>query len=122
MPSLGNNVFDQGLVYLQANGTRLDICETQEPATYAEIATYTLGNKVGITIGAPQDRVGGGREVEVSAIADGSVTGDGTAAFFAISDGVGELLVTGTLTAPQVVSNGNTFTLTLFSVGIPDPA
>jgi hypothetical protein len=121
MPSLGNNVFDQGLNYLQANGTRLDIC-SQEPTSYAEVGTYTLGNKTGLSIGAPADRTGGGREVTVPAISDGSVTGTGSASHYAITDGAGELLAAAPLAAPQSVTSGNTFTLASFKIGIPDPA
>ena len=122
MPALGDNVFDSGLDYLDTNGTRLDIC-SQEPATYAEAtSTYSLGNKTGLNIGAPADRTGGGREVTVPSISDGSVTADGTASHWAITDGAAELLATGSLSASQGVTNGNTFTLTSFTIGIPDPA
>lgn len=123
MATLGNNVFDQGLNYLDTNGTRLDICST-EPTTYLEAtSTYSLGNKTALNIGAAGDRAGGGREVVVPAITDGSVTATGTAAFYAITNPTGtELLATGSLSASQGVTNGNTFTLTSFAVGIPDPA
>jgi len=122
MATLGNNVFDQGLNYLDTNGTRLDICST-EPTTYAEAtSTYSLGNKTSLNIGAPADRGGGGREVTVPQITDGSVTADGTAAFYAITNGSNELLATGSLSSSQGVTNGNTFTLTSFTIGIPDPA
>ena len=122
MASLGNNIFDQGLNYLVTNGTRLDICSS-EPATYAAAtSTLTLGNKTALSIGASADRSGGGREVTVPAITNGTVTANGTAAFYAITDGTSELLATGSLSASQVVTSGNTFTLTSFKVGIPDPA
>lgn len=122
MATLGNNVFDQGLNYLQTNGTRLDITSA-EATTYTEaITTFSLGNKTALAIGAAGDKAGGGREVVVPQIADGTVTGDGTAAFYAITDGVSELLATGSLSATQAVTNGNPFTLTSFAIGIPDPA
>lgn len=122
MPLLGDRVLDNGLGVYQTEGEQLDICSS-EPATFADVATYTLGNKSGPTIGAPADRAGGGREVTVSAISDGSVTGTGTAAYIAITDQTNSrLLAAGPLASGQSVTNGNTFTLTSFKIGIPDPA
>lgn len=123
MASLSNNVFDSGLNYLDTNASHLYIC-SQEPTTYTEaITTYALGNKATPAIAAPSDRGAGGREVVVSAITDGSVTADGTASHYAIVyAGNTELLAAGSLSATQSVTNGNTFTLTEFAIGIPDPA
>ena len=87
------------------------------------MASVTLGNSTSLSICAPQDRAGGGREVVVAAITDGSVTGTGTATHYAIVDTVNSrLLATSTLTASQSVTSGNTFTLSSVAVGIPDPA
>lgn len=123
MAYLHNDVFDLGLAELDTDGNRLDIC-SQEPTTYTEAtSTYTLGNKTSLSIAAPSDRSGGGREVVVAAITDGSVTGTGTAAYWAIVDTTGSrLLAAGSLASSQGVTNGNTFTLTSFAIGIPDPA
>ena len=123
MASIGDEVFDEGLDKLDTDADRIDIC-SQEPATYAEAtSTYTLGNKTSPTVSAPGDRGAGGREVTVSAINDGSVTGTGTATHFAIVDtGNTLLLATGALASSQAVTSGNTWTLTEFTVGIPDPA
>lgn len=123
MASIGNSVLDGGLDVLDTEGDRLDICSA-EPTTYTEAtSTYTLGNKTSPTIGAPGDRGAGGREVTITAITDGSVTGDGTAAWYSIVDvSETDLLAVGALSSSQVVSNGNTFTLTEFDIGIPDPA
>jgi len=123
MATLNDRVFDNGLTVLDTEANRLDICGT-EPTTYAQATSdYTLGNKTSITISAPGDRSGGGREVTVSAISDGTVTGDGTASYYAITDtSNSRLLATGAITTPQVVTTGNTFTLTSFKIGIPDPA
>jgi len=69
------------------------------------------------------DRQGGGREVVVAEITDGSVSVSGTATHYAILDTVNSrLLATGSLSASQAVSAGNTFTLGSFTIGIPDPA
>ena len=123
MATLNDRVFDNGLTVLDTEANRIDICST-EPTTYAEAtSTYTLGNSTSLSIGAPADRSGGGREVTVAAISDGSVTATGTAAYYAIVDTLNSrLLATGSLSASQVVTSGNTFTLTSVTVGIPDPA
>lgn len=123
MATLADRVFDNGLTVLDTEANRLDIC-SQEPATYtAATSTYTLGNKTSLSIGAPADRTGGGREVTVTAITDGTVTGTGTATHYAIVDTTNSrLLATGALSASQAVTSGNTFTLASFKIGIPDPA
>jgi hypothetical protein len=121
MSTLSNDVFDSGLSTLTTNGTRIDICST-EPTTYAQAtSTYTLGNGTA-SIGSPADRTGGGRQVTVAAVSDASVTGTGTASFFAITNGSNTLYVTGDLTTAQSVTAGNEFSLGSFTVGIPDPA
>lgn len=123
MATLNDRVFDNGLTVLDTEANRIDIC-SQEPTTYAAAtSTYTLGNSTSLSIGAPQDRSGGGREVVVAAITDGSVTGTGTATHYAIVDTINSrLLATGSLTASQSVTSGNTFTLSSVAIGIPDPA
>lgn len=123
MALIGDQVYDHGLDALDTDANRLDIC-SQEPANYTEaMTTYTLGNKVPPTIGAPADAAGGGREVDVSAITDGSVTGTGDASHWAITDTINSrLLAAGPLASTQGVTSGNTFTLTTFKVTLPDPA
>lgn len=123
MTTLHNDVFDSGLNILNTDTENLYIC-SQEPATFTEASsTYKLGTKASPTVGTPADRGGGGREVTVSAISDGSVTADGTATHYALcDDSLSKLLATGSLATSQGVSNGNPFTLTSFTIGIPDPA
>ena len=120
---LNDRVFDNGLTVLDTEADKLYIDSTQA-TTYTEaITTYALGVKNTPTVSAPADRTGGGREVTVSAITDGSVTGTGTAGFFALVDSANtRLLAAGPLSATQSVTSGNTFTLTSFKIGIPDPA
>jgi len=123
MPALNDRVFDSGLTIIDSETTALHILSADPGLTYANIATYTLGNKASPAIAAPSDRSGGGREVVVSAITDGSVTGTGTASHFALIDSANSrILASGALSATQAVTSGNTFTLTQFAVGIPDPA
>jgi hypothetical protein len=123
MATIADRVFDNGLTVLDTEANRIDVT-SQEATTYTEAtSTYTLGNSTSLSIGAPADRSGGGRKVTVAAISDGSISGTGTATHYAIVDTTNSrLLVTGTLTASQSVTNGNTFTLASFDVGIPDPA
>lgn len=123
MATLDNRVFDNGLTVLDTEADKI-IITSQEATTYTEAnATYALGNSTSLSIGAPQDRSGGGREVVVAAISDGSVTGTGTATHYAMVDVSNtRLLATGSLTASQSVTTGNTFTLSSVAIGIPDPA
>ena len=127
MSSIGDHVLDSGLSVLNTStgdADKLTICSS-EPTTYPEgNVTYALGDDdSNLVIGAPGDRGGGGREVTVSAISGGAVTADGTAAYWAILDTIGSrLLATGDLSSSQGVTNGNTFNLASFTVGIPDPA
>lgn len=111
-------VYDNGLSYAQTNGTQLDITSA-EATTYAEAtSTLTLGNDA-VTVGAPSNGAVDGRRVEVPAITAGAVTGTGTTTHWALTDGVGELIATGTLT-PQSVTSGNTFSLSAISITLRD--
>lgn len=123
MASLGDRVFDNGLTVLDTEVSHLYITSA-EATTYTQAATtYALGVKATPTVSAPADRTGGGREVTVSAITDGSVTASGTATHYALVDQTNSrLLAAGALTASQGVTSGNQFTLSSFKIGIPDPA
>tara|TARA_R110000868_G_scaffold343421_1_gene604438 strand:- start:888 stop:1259 length:372 start_codon:yes stop_codon:yes gene_type:complete len=123
MATLNDRVFDNGLTVLDTEANKI-LVTSQEATTYTEAnATYALGNSTSLSIGAPQDRSAGGREVIIAAITDGSVTGSGTVTHYAIVDTVNtRLLATGSLVATQVVTSGNTFTLSSVAIGIPDPA
>lgn len=121
-------VYDSGLSVITAGGNRLDICRSQ-PVTYVEATTtFTVGNKVGLTITAPQEMSApAGRKVTVAAILDGSTTYTSTSAsddaeYWAISDTVnGRLLAAGLLATADLVMAGDGFTLTEFDIGIPYP-
>lgn len=123
MALLHNDIYDNGLDGLAGPNRVLHIL-SQEPATLGDVPTYTLGQKIDPTIGNPVDRTEGGREVIITAVADGNVSGTGTAAHWAIvdtSEGAERLLVANNLSASQGVTDGNTFTLTEFTIGIPAP-
>ncbi len=123
MATLGDRVFDNGLTVLDTEANKITVT-SQEASTFAEAnATYALGNSTSLSINAPANRTGGGRKVTVAAITDGSITATGTATHYAIIDTANSrLLATAALTASQSVTNGNTFTLATFDIGIPDPA
>ena len=123
MATLNDRVLDSGLSVLDTEANKV-VVTSQEATTFTNAnATYALGNSTSLSIGAPADRSGGGREVTVAAITDGSITGTGTATHYAIVDTTNSrLLATSTLSASQSVTSGNTFTLASFTIGIPDPA
>ena len=105
---------------------RIDICSS-EPTTYTQATTsgsVSLGNKTSITLTGPADGDTSGRKVTVPQITGGSVSSAGSATHFAISDtsGSGRLLVTGSLSSPQTVASGNSFSLTSLDIELPDPA
>lgn len=122
MPFLNHDVLDNGLQELTNFVNRVDICSS-EPSTFAEATSdFSLGRYLGHSVGAPRDGDPNGREVESAAVEDGSVTGTDTAAYYALVDtSNNRLMAAGSLTNPQVVTEGNDFTLTPFTIRIPDP-
>ena len=126
MPFISDYVLDAALSKLGTEANAIYICSL-EPTTYAAAtSTNALGNAAGGAypgIGAPADGSPNGRAVTSTAVTAGTVTATGTATHFAIVDTVNSrLLATGSLSASQSVTSGNTFTLTSFTVRIPDPA
>lgn len=123
MPLFADFLMDLALANLDTNANRLDICSS-EPTSYAQAtSTLTLGNKTSLSVGAPADRTPNGRKVTVATFSDGAVTATGTATHWAITDTTNSrLLATGALAASQAVTNGNTFSLAAFDIGIPDAA
>jgi type V secretory pathway adhesin AidA len=119
MPYINPEALDGGLDYIVTNGTRIDLCFTQEPVTYLEATTtYTCGNKAGMTVTSPEDGSVDGRKVSVPAITDGAVSATQTAGFWALTDGASVLVATGALASSQAVTSGNTFTLDAISIAL----
>ena len=113
---MNDEIFDQGLDYADTNGTRLDICYTQEPTTYTEAtSTFTCGNDT-VNTGATEAGAVDGRRVIIPAITAGSVTASQTAGWWALTDAASILLATGALSSTQAVTSGNTFTLDAISL------
>lgn len=126
MPYYNPRILDNGLSALVSEGNAIYLC-SQEPTTYTQAtSTYALARKTGITIGAIADQTPSGRKVAVPAVASGSpgeVIATGTATHYAIVDTVNSrLLVTGSMSASQALTNGNTFTTNGFDVGLVGPA
>ncbi len=122
MAYLNDRVFDEGLSVLDLEANAVHVTSAEATDYTEATSTYTLGLSSSLSIAAPSDRTGGGRKVAVSAISDGDITGTGTVTHYALVDTVNSrLLATAALTASQSVTNGNTFTLATFDIGIPDP-
>ena len=123
MAALHNDVFDSGLNTLDTDTENLVILSADPGLTWGNIATYLLGTKSAPAVSASADRSGGGREVTISAITDGTVSATGTASHWAMTDdSATKILASGALSASQSVTSGNDFTLAEFTIGIPDPA
>lgn len=123
MPYLNDRVIDNGLASLKAEADKIYVCSA-EPATFtAAISTNALGNKnfgAGSVFGAIAARSPNGRKLTSVAVTDGSTTLTGTATHFATVDSANSrLLAAATLSASQVVTSPNLWTLGTFEVGIP---
>lgn len=122
MAFINDTELDALLTSINTDIEALHICSA-EPTTVTEATTtYGLGNKATPATTGPQDKTPNGRELQIDAITDGSVTVTDTATHWALvkTSATERLLATGLLAAPQAVTNGNTFTLTAFTIGVPD--
>jgi hypothetical protein len=120
-PSLEDRVLDLGLNVLDAESSYIWICK-DEPTSIAIAATSgLLGFKsfgAGSAFGSPAAGTPNGRQVLSTQISDGTITTTGTAAWWA-AGAAGSLHAHGSLSATQVVTSGNTFTLAQFAIKIP---
>lgn len=121
MAYITDAAFDAALNYIRDNAENLYICSA-EPTTFAQASSsLKLATKALPTISVPADRSGGGRELTIAAISDGTVDATGTGTHIAITDdSASALLATVALSATQVLTAGNTMTLTAFTVGVQD--
>jgi hypothetical protein len=120
--SLEDVVLDFGLNTLHANSSFLSICAAEPTTIAVASSTGLLGYKswgAGGVFGAMAPGSPNGRQVTSSPITDGTITTSGTASWWAVY-AAGTLHAHGTLSAAQVVTAGNTFTLTSFSIRIPN--
>jgi hypothetical protein len=114
---------DFGLNQLHTNVTHITVCAA-EPTSYA-IATSTglLGfNSFGASnaFGVPATSSASLRAVSSAAVTAGTITTNGTANWWAAVDETNSSLYAhGSLSASQVVTAGNTFSLASFNISIP---
>lgn len=125
MATVQDYYLDNGLAALKAGSTDVNI-NTAEPSTFTAAtsgATF-LGKKTvaagsvfpaAIAAGSPN-----GRKITTLSITDGAISTGGTAAACSVSDNTNSRLgVTTTLSASQVVTAPNPFTLGAFDVRLP---
>lgn len=117
MSLISTVALDLALDYIDAQATILHICSA-EPTVYGTL--NSLGNKTSPVISASGAGAGTEREIGVSAITDGTVTGTGTADSWCLVSG-SELLAAGQLDSSQAVTSGNTFTLDAFDIALNQP-
>ena len=117
--TISDATFDAALASIATNGAVVHITSAA-CLTFANVTTYTLGNKTGCTYTGPADGTSG-RKTTLDAITSGSVTASGTATHFAITNGTTLVPVCQQLNATQVVTSGNTFTLTAATIQFSDP-
>jgi len=123
MSFLHDDLLDLALQALEDTVENLYITSA-EATTYAEAqTTYKLGTKASPAFTGPVNGDSSGRKTTIDAITDGTVDATGTATHWALTDNsASKLLATGSLSASQAVTSGNTFSLTAFAVTIPDPS
>jgi hypothetical protein len=124
-PAIENYVLDNGLTKLNVEGSDMVIC-SGEPTVYSLTtagAANQLGRKAfgaGGSFAAPINGTPNGRQVAATQVTDGTITTSGTAAWWAAVDVTNARLhAHGSLSATQVVTAGNTFTLGTFNIRIP---
>jgi hypothetical protein len=124
-PALENYVLDNGLTKINTEGTDI-VITSGEPSLYSLTtsgAANQLGRKafgVGASFGASANGTPNGRQVASTTVTDGTITTGGTAGWWAAVDVTNARLhAHGSLSATQVVTAGNTFTLGTFNIRIP---
>lgn len=119
MATLHDDVLDNGLSAL-ADADEIHIL-SQAPASYADVATYTLGNGTAV-VGSPGDRTPNGRKVTIGPHSNTiTVTADGTRTHWALIDsGTSRLLASNAFASSAAVTNGNSASIDAFDIGIPD--
>jgi hypothetical protein len=125
MAFINHEAFDLALNEIVNNATTLHICNTL-PTDLSTTSSSSLGTKSNPTFTGPEDGVVSGRRIIVNQITDGSVTisggGSDSATHWALVDAT-RLLSAGDLTGGgQIVTDGNSFTLSEFSIEIQDPS
>lgn len=124
MPNVDSRVLDLGLTVLDTESTHLYLCSA-EPATFtAASSTNALGNNnfgAGAVFGSPAAGSPNGRKVSSASVSAGSITATNTATNWAATDNTNSRLnCTGSLSASQAVTSGNTWQMASFDVRLPN--
>lgn len=116
---IADNPLDAALNYIKNNTENLYICSA-EPTTFLEASsTYKLGVKASPAFVGPAAGDVSGRKITVSAVTDGVVSADGSAAYLALTDdSLSELLYVKLLDVARTISGETVFTVTAFDIGI----
>jgi hypothetical protein len=127
--TIEDTVLDNGLTVIDANSTHLVLC-SGEPTTiaHASVAGNTAGGAsvlgwksfaAGSAFGAIAAGTPTGRKVASTSVGDGTILTTGTANWWAVIVGTTSLQAHGSLSASQVVTSGNTFSMASFDIRIP---
>jgi len=118
MSYLNPEALDGGLDWVDTNGTTLHICSS-EPANFGAVSSASLGS-ASVNVPAPSAATGG-RKVTVPAVTGGTVSTNGTASHWAITDGTSVLVATGSLSASKAVTTDSGFNTTAFDITYNNP-
>lgn len=122
MATIADAVLDAALTYIVTNAERLVMCSS-EPADYAGVASVTLGVKSAPTFTGPADRSGGGRQITIDAVTDGTSSAAGDPTHWALVDDTSSvLLVTGAETSANTLNESGEWSCGAIEIGIPDPS
>lgn len=119
-----DTVLDGALNIIKNNATQLSVC-ADTPTTYSNATTagaFRLALKTGLTSGdytGPADDTSG-RKLTVNAQSAISVSNSGTATHVALCGTAATLYYVTTCTS-QALTAGNTVTVPLWKINIPDP-
>lgn len=119
MAYLNDNVYDSGLAWATANGSRIDLCTTDPVGVYATVTANTAANAA-VTVGAAQNGDIDGRKVVVPAITDGNITATATATHWALTNGTDTVVASGVLSGSVSLTTGNFVTLNAINIALRD--
>lgn len=120
MAYLNDDILDNGVANVASATTIYILSGSADPVTIGSVASVICAVDA-CTPAAPSDRGAGGRESVIPAVTAGTVSVTTTATRWALCSSTVNFAVN-TLSTTQAITSGNTFTLSSFSVGIPDPA
>lgn len=117
---LNDNVLDNGLAWAVTNGTHMSIC-SQEPDNFGEISTYELGKDT-VTLGSPTNGDTDGRKTVIGAVSGADVDTGGSSAFWVLHNNSDTIVASNSITSPQTLVSGNTWSLASMPITIRDPS